>query len=125
MDTGISYPFADRLLEYLLDTPITSAEDISDNIRRVQKGLVIRHGVLRPNTENQYYTGLSSYTNYGIWEPYYKGVIYDIIKKDGVSDVNLLSQGWDMLGFVDKDTEKLLKKYIDVDIYSKENGGDE
>ena len=36
-NTGVSYPFADRLLEYLLDNVITPIDDISDNIKRVQK----------------------------------------------------------------------------------------
>jgi hypothetical protein len=42
-NTNISYPFSDKLVEYLLGNVITSADDIDDNIKRV-------HAVVAANT---------------------------------------------------------------------------
>jgi hypothetical protein len=36
MNTGISYPFADRLIEYLSENAITSLDRLPDNIKRAQ-----------------------------------------------------------------------------------------
>lgn len=37
LNTGVSYPIADRLLEYLLFNAVTHLDNNADNIKRVQK----------------------------------------------------------------------------------------
>lgn len=37
INSGISHPFADRLMEYLTKNAITGDDDISDNIERIQQ----------------------------------------------------------------------------------------
>lgn len=61
-NTGISYPFADRLIEYLVGSAITSTDEISDNIRRTQKVM----------NANGVYFAMD-----GIWEPKMQKLIYD------------------------------------------------
>lgn len=36
-NTGESYPFADRLIEYLTGAVITNQDPLSDNVKRIQK----------------------------------------------------------------------------------------
>ena len=36
MNTGVSYPYSNRLVEYLLGNAITPLDEIADNIKRVQ-----------------------------------------------------------------------------------------
>lgn len=45
INSGINYPFADRLIEYLIDNPITNMENIPDNIKRLQKELQARYDI--------------------------------------------------------------------------------
>lgn len=61
-NTGISYPFADRLIEYLVGSAITPTDEISDNIRRAQQVM----------NDNGVYFEMD-----GIWEPKMQKLIYD------------------------------------------------
>ena len=109
-NTGDSYPFADKLIEYLSGSVITSIDPISDNIARTQK-------VMRQN--NHYFK------TDGVWEEKIKKIIYDYIMNSGPIGLDsnkklvdkrtgyLLSLGhtnksmlYDILGYVDKDAEK-------------------
>lgn len=109
LNSNFSYPFADRLVEYLVDNPITNIEEISDNIKRVQESLVKR----RKDSEAEK-TGLENYKHSGLWEDRYKAVLYNIAAEEG-----LLDSKFDILGYVDKDIEIKLKN-SEVDIYQKE-----
>ena len=100
VNSGISYPFADRLIEYLLDNVITQNDTISDNIRRVQKRLI-------ENDE------LNSYKYYGIWENKYRNILYNKAKNE-----NLLNEEFDIIGYVDKNVETIIGQ--DIDIYNEE-----
>lgn len=120
MNTGTSYPFSNRLVEYLSNSVITPEDTISDNIRRVQKVM-----------ENNGYL----FNIPGIWEPSMQKIIYDYLKNDGPYTVvnknknykdlpqkdqiknrhqglhttighNNRDSYYDVLGFVDKDAEK-------------------
>lgn len=107
---GDSYPFADRLIEYLSGSAITPADEIPDNIKRIQQVM----------NDNQYYFKIS-----GIWENRMQKIIYDYIMNSGpviVNNAGVLedlrhgyhrtightskSNLYDVLGYVDKDAEK-------------------
>lgn len=83
-NTGISYPFADRLFEYLTGQAITNHENIADNVKRIQATLT-----LRPNIDHA-----------GVWEDKYRVMFYNYMQKyaPGMFDV---------LGYVDKDVQHL------------------
>jgi hypothetical protein len=111
-NTGESYPFADRLIEYLSGSAITSIDEIPDNIRRVQKVM----------NNNSYYFKID-----GLWEDKMQKILYDYMMNSGpiVTDqptkklvdrregrhprLGYASKSslYDVLGYVDKDTEKL------------------
>lgn len=111
-NTGESYPFADRLIEYLSGSAITSIDEIPDNIRRVQKVM----------NNNSYYFKID-----GLWEDKMQKILYDYMMNSGpiVTDqptkklvdrregrhprLGYASKSslYDILGYVDKDTEKL------------------
>lgn len=91
-NTGVSYPFADRLIEYLVGNAVTPMDEIGDNVKRVKTvvGKNLNKDVLKLNDED-------------VWEAPMRLVLYDYINdKYNVDDVN-----HDILGFVDKDVEKL------------------
>jgi hypothetical protein len=108
-NTGESYPFADRLVEYLTRSAITSEDEINDNIKRAQKVM----------ESNGYFFKIP-----GIWEPKMQKIAYDYVMNTGpilaIDDV-LVDQGlgkhptlghntkstlFDILGYIDKDVEK-------------------
>ena len=109
-NTGESYPFADRLVEYLIGSAITSIDDIPDNIIRTQR--VIEQNKTYFKTE-------------GLWENKIQNILYDYMVNSG--PVKLIngkltdtrrglqpalghrhkSTMYDVLGYVDKDAEKL------------------
>ena len=113
-NTGESYPFADRLVEYLSTSAITPMCEIPDNIKRAQKVM----------NDNGYYFRVS-----GLWENKMQNILYDYLTQSGpikvAKDKNkksilvdnrtgihpraghtTRSTLYDVLGYVDKDTEK-------------------
>ncbi len=137
-NTGESYPFADRLIEYLTGSAITPLDSISDNIKRAQKVM----------TDNKNYFKIE-----GLWEDKMQNILYDYMMNSGpikIKDgkVDSGSQGnhkklghtsksslYDVLGYVDKDAEKLYASWKkddtkvrvkdsiqNVDIYVDQNG---
>ena len=85
-NTGISYPFADRLIEYLVGNAVTSVDDISDNIKRAKKVINAKTNALRDDE--------------GVWEKIMQVILYDYAS----SNFNVRTNH-DILGYVDKDTE--------------------
>jgi hypothetical protein len=137
-NTGESYPFADRLVEYLSGSAITPIDEIPDNIKRAQRVM----------QQNQHYFKIE-----GLWENKMQKIIYDYIANSGpimLQDEKLVDfrQGYhtglghtrkstlfDVLGFIDKDAEKWYASWSvknnkeaihntiqNVDIYVDENG---
>jgi hypothetical protein len=98
-NTGDSYPFADRLVEYLVGNAITVNETIADNINRVKTIMSMNCPeditVITPDD--------------GIWEPILQCLAYDYINKyHNTHDIN-----HDVLGFIDKDVEKWYTAVLD------------
>lgn len=118
MNTGESYPFADRLIEYLSGSTITSMEEIPDNIKRAQKVM----------SDNKNYFNIE-----GLWENKMQNILYDyminsgpITVKDGLLGdrrqgthprlgYTSKSTMYDILGYIDKDTEKLYSSWKNDD----------
>lgn len=117
LNTGESYPFADRLVEYLTGSAITSIDELSDNIKRVQRVMA----------QNKNYFKIE-----GLWENKMQNILYDYVMNSGpieIKDGELVdkhsgdnpknygyhpklghaskSMLFDVLGYVDKDAEKL------------------
>lgn len=120
LNTGMSYPFADRLVEYLIANVILPNDTTSDNIKRIQKVM-----------EDCGY----NFQIEGIWEPKMQMILYDYLMNSGkftvANEVNedtgqtvtkvknqrtgnlkqigqkMRSDFYDILGYGDKDAEKL------------------
>lgn len=124
-NTKKSYPFADRLIEYLCGSAITPIDAIPDNIKRAQRVM----------NQNKYYFDID-----GLWEPKMQKIIYDYIINSGpicIEDDKLIdkhsgnnpkyygyheklghtskSSLYDVLGYVDKDAEKWYASWIKHD----------
>jgi hypothetical protein len=119
-NTGESYPFADRLIEYLCNSAITPIDEISDNIKRAQKVMA----------DNNHHFKID-----GVWEDKMQKIIYDYIinagpiktEKNSESTTKLVdaryglhptlghnakSTVYDILGYVDRDAEKWYASWI-------------
>ena len=136
LNTGISYPFADRLIEYLVMNVILPNDATPDNIKRLQKVM-----------EDCGY----SFQIDGIWEPKMQMILYDYLMNSGkfkaIPDLdengkqkydrsgkpkykvedkrngNLRQMGqklradfYDILGYADKDAEKLYTSWTTEEI---------
>lgn len=88
-NTNISYPFSDKLVEYLLGNVITSADDIDDNIKRV-------HAVVAANT------GSKINNEDGFWDDRLRPVLYNFAQHLRRGE----EIGYDTLGYVDKVLEQ-------------------
>lgn len=75
-NTGESYPFADKLVEYLSGSAITSIDEIPDNIKRVQRVM----------EQNKHY-----FTIEGLWENKMQKIIYDYIVNAGPVELVAIS----------------------------------
>lgn len=116
---GQSYPFSDRLIEYLLGSAITPLDEIKDNIKRVQKVM----------NDNGYYFKIP-----GIWESSMQQIGYDYLVNNGPFEskdgkINNKRQGrhpkmgyrsrnqiLDALGYFDRDLENI---YANLEINEK------
>ena len=114
-NTGESYPFADRLVEYLCNSAITPIDEIADNIKRAQRVM----------SQNNHYFKIE-----GIWEDKMQKIIYDYMINAGpikVENEQLIDKRigyhprlgyssrstlYDVLGYVDKDAEKWYASWI-------------
>lgn len=87
MNNKISYPYANRLIEYLLLAVINHTDMITDDIVRAQKIFV------NPKSVE------------GVWDNILRSNVYLNYQK------NKYARQLDLNGFIDKDTEALIKKF--------------
>ena len=92
-NTHEQHPFADRLIEYLVENAITSREDeVADNVKRTQKAV-----------ENNKFTNNYKPITYGIWDDQLNKILYEFMNSHN-SDY---TKNHDVLGYVDKDIEQI------------------
>lgn len=117
INTTVSKPFSDRLIEYLVENTITHLDPNSDNIRRVQK-------VIHLNYPNMPLLD-------GEWGNKIRPILYNYMMNLYDKDLfmNVSEMTCDSLGYVDKNTEKMYShvnksdgesvSILNADIYNK------
>lgn len=96
-NTGISYAFSDRLVEYILQNVVSCVETLPLNIARVQESL----GVVQPAYTNRLH---SKEALLGVWDDEIPNFIRRVFEEHG-SD---LANPYDQDGNINKDVEYLL-----------------
>lgn len=86
----VSYPFSDRLVEYLLGNVISHDDDISNNIQLIQEYVGLKN---RPELSTP-----------GIWNNYLRAKLYKMM------DLDDQVEHIDLNGYADKDVEKKARK---------------
>lgn len=112
-NTGKSYPFADRLVEYLLGNTITPLDEIADNIKRVQT-IALKNGQVNKAD--------------GIWTDKLQKILYSFMNSKELTQSNKKETNHDILGYVDKDVENAYyakmtngaETLLQVDLYKNE-----
>ena len=112
-NTGKSYPFADRLVEYLLGNAITPLDEIADNIKRVQT-IALKNGQVNKAD--------------GIWTDKLQKILYSFMNSEELTKSNKKETNHDILGYVDKDVENAyyakmkndVETLLQVDLYKNE-----
>ena len=113
-NTGKSYPFADRLVEYLLGNAITPLDEIADNIKRVQT-IALKNGQINKAD--------------GIWTDKLQKILYSFINSEELTQSNKKETNHDILGYADKDVENAyyakmtngsVETLLQVDLYKNE-----
>lgn len=120
MNNGISYPFSDRLIEYLLLNPITQADKIDNNIILGQKW-ADTVGFADNSTDKSYdnYSAFCEPKKYskGVWDKSLQEYLFRLmrsgnIKYDGEKNYTNknTNRQLDILGYIDKSVEKIIRK---------------
>lgn len=112
-NTGKSYPFADRLVEYLLGNVITPLDEIADNIKRVQT-IALKNGQINKAD--------------GIWTDKLQKILYSFMNSEELTKSNKKETNHDILGYADKDVENAyyakmtnsVETLLQVDLYKNE-----
>lgn len=91
-NTGESYPFSTRLIEYLTGNVITAFDEHTDNIKRAQKVVELNNNKI---------------AFYGAWDGKLRNIFYDYMMNGKPSGEQFGYEiNHDTLGYVDKDVEK-------------------
>ena len=86
------HPFADRLMEYLLDYAVTNEDLLDDNIKRVQEYLL-------------YLRNATPKLLYGVWDESMNDSIYDIAK-----DSTINKYGSDIIRYIKQKTDLIISE---------------
>lgn len=89
MNDGVSYPYADRLIEYLLLNVVTPIDDITKNIKRIEEKF-------NPKYKK----------SYGIWDNTYRYKMFTMYLNSH------FGKNLDINGFMDKDVENYLDRRL-------------
>lgn len=103
LNTGISYPFADRLMEYLTGNVIDKLDTIPDNIIRTQK---ILHNN-NPSGSGKVFIPVIE----GLWDQRTQMYAYDYMTNPANTQLNI-NNIHDIFGYIDKDSETSIHKTI-------------
>lgn len=104
INSGVSYPFSDRLMEYLTGNVITDDDDIADNVERVQQTLSFASWTdAEKDTLINY-----SYKQKGLWDYMFRPVFYNAMQID---KLNGNDKNYDILGYVDKEVETYFRTF--------------
>lgn len=98
-NTGVSYAFSDRLIEYLLLNVVTQLETLPTNIARVQKSLA----ALYPSYNTRMLTHV---VTSGVWDD----SIIHYMKSFLSKNINNVTIPLDHDGYINKDVEELLSR---------------
>ena len=115
-NNGTSYVFANKLVGYIVRNVITSDDNISDNIRRLQKTYYYRSNPSRrpdynPKVNRREPIGYDvPPKHWGIWSQELRDMTYDLMHR-----LNIASTAFDIIGYVDKDAEKALGEDLSYD----------
>lgn len=113
INSGVSHPFADRLIEYLTKNAITSDDDIADNIERTQR--VMSYEKITDANTNR--ASNITFTDWGVWEDKIRPMLYNSMQSSHCNKNNI---NHDILGYVDKDVETYYNT-VDSRIISNDN----
>lgn len=106
VNDGVSYPFADRLLEYLFGQAIAADDMIGSNIERIRQQLLSS----LQYTKNGVQLGLlTPMGDAGVWSPYIRLLCYLAANHPHTSEQTTFTQQvYDLMYYVDKDMESLV-----------------
>lgn len=90
--SSISYPFADKLVEYLTKFAVDKNENINQNIEKIQDIL------LEKTANNDLKYNYDIFAGYGIWDASIRNSLYTYI-----TSTDAINSYFDILGYADKD----------------------
>ena len=104
-NTGKSYPFADRLIEYLIGNAITPLDDVTDNVLRAETVVynkLTNPAYVKPDV-NTYRNLQINIDPSDLWDFRLQPIFYNFLQHNK----KYIDRNYDVLGFVDKDIEQV------------------
>ena len=104
-NTGKSYPFADRLIEYLIGNAVTPLDDVTDNVLRAETVVynkLTNPAYVKPDV-NTYRNLQINIDPSDLWDFRLQPIFYNFLQHNK----KYIDRNYDVLGFVDKDIEQV------------------